>query len=164
MSDQTPTDPYGTPGQQQPPAPPPQPGYAPPYGQGYGQGYGQPGYGQPGYAAPQYGQPGYYPPPPPPTPGRATTALVLGIAGLLLCPLVLSIPAIFLGRSAVKEIDASQGTLGGRSSATAGFVLGIIGTVWGLLLIGFFVLFFATVGAADCHGTSTQTNFSIHCS
>ncbi len=65
----------------------------------------------------------------PPATGQATTALVLGIVGLTVCPGAASIPAWIIGRSAVREIDASQGQLGGRSSAFAGYVLGIIGTV-----------------------------------
>src|SRR5690349_4459293 len=100
MSEQPPSS--GEPDQPaQPPAwqPPPPPQY------------GQPPYQQPQYQQPQYGQPGYYPPPAPPTPGKATAALIMGIAGLLVCPLVLSIPAWIVGRSAVKEIDASQGSL-----------------------------------------------------
>jgi len=34
------------------------------------------------------------------------------------------------GRRVVREIDASAGTIGGRSAATAGKVLGIISTVY----------------------------------
>ena len=153
MSDQTPPDPSGTPGQdpQQPgwQAPPPPPQYA-----------------QPQYAHPQYGTPGYYAPQPPPTPGKATTALVMGIAGLLCCPLVLSIPAWIIGHGAVKEIDASNGTLGGRSTANAGYILGIIGTVLGVLSVGALVMLFS-FGSFDCQSTDNSTDgntdFSFHC-
>jgi hypothetical protein len=49
--------------------------------------------------------------------------------------------ALVIGRNAMKEIDASQGTLGGRGMAQAGFILGIIGTViLGLLVVGLLVL------------------------
>jgi hypothetical protein len=152
MSEQPPSG--GEPGQpEQPPAwqPPPPPQY------------GQPQYQQ----QPQYGQPGYYPPPAPPTPGKATAALVMGIAGILCCPLVLSIPAWIVGRSAAKEIDASNGALGGRSTANAGMITGIIGTVLGVVYIAAFALLVA-VGNIDCHGTDsstdTNTDFSFHCS
>lgn len=80
---------------------------------------------------PAYGQqPGQHPYQPlPPTSGKATAAMILGIGGLVLCPFVLSIPAWILGSQAKNEIDASQGQLGGRGQAQAGFILGIIGTV-----------------------------------
>lgn len=79
--------------------------------------------------------PGYgYPyPVAPPAHSSATTAMVLGIvavAGGFLCwlPLLLAPFAWFTGAKAVKEIDASQGMQSGRGEATAGKVLGIIGT------------------------------------
>src|SRR5689334_11609335 len=97
---QPPLDPQQPPYGQVPPPPPP-----PPYQQ---PGYSQPGYPQPGYGAPGYGQPVYYEPP---AHGSATTALVLGILGLVFCPLVLSIPAWIIGRKAMREIDASGGQL-----------------------------------------------------
>lgn len=117
------------------------------YPQGdYGQaGYGQPGYGQanpPGYGQPY--QPGYAPPygynAAPPSDGQAITAMVLGIIALALscgygCSLVLSPVALFLGRGAMKRIDESQGQVGGRGMAQAGFIMGIIGTVLLVLAI-----------------------------
>ncbi len=117
-----------------------QTGQQPPYGQQpYGQQYGQQPYGQQ-YPPGAYGQqPGQYPPPMLPKHQSATTAMVLGIisvAGGLLCYLpILAAPfAWVMGGRAVKEIDASGGTLGGRGEAMAGRVLGIIGTV--LLILG----------------------------
>jgi hypothetical protein len=93
---------------------------------------------QPPYAAPP---PGYAPRP---NAGNAVTALVLGILGVFLCGPFTSIPAIIVGRNAIREIDASQGQLGGREMAQAGYVLGIVMTVLyglGLLLVlGLFVL------------------------
>jgi hypothetical protein len=85
---------------------------------------------QPPPAPPPFGTGGYPPfqTEPPPT-GQAIAALVLGIAGLSLCPGVASIPAWIIGRSAVREIDASAGRLGGRTLAFVGYVLGIVGTV-----------------------------------
>lgn len=95
-----------------------------------------------------------YPGPPPygapPTDGRAVTALVLGVLGLVACGPFASVPAIVLGRVATRAIDASQGRLGGRGIATAGFVLGIVATVvWTLailLVIGLFAFSAAVVG------------------
>jgi len=108
---------------------------------------GQPGYGQAGYDPnaypPQgYGQPpyGYAYPAAAPSDGQAVTAMVLGIIALALscgygCTLVMSPIALFLGRSAMKRIDESQGRLGGRGMAQAGFIMGIIGTVLLVLAI-----------------------------
>jgi hypothetical protein len=88
----------------------------------------------------------------------ATTALVLGILGVVLCQ-VLSPFAWVIGGRAVREIDASQGALGGRGSANAGRVLGIVGTV--LLLVGLVVGAILIVGLAV--GSSVQTEFGSTC-
>lgn len=111
---------------------------------------GQPGY-QPGYWEQQAQQPpqppypphpGGYPPPYPQAPiqyapdhPRATTSLVLGILGVVLCQ-VLGPFAWVVGKRTLDEIDASQGQVGGRGAAQAGYVLGIVGTVMlGLALV-----------------------------
>jgi hypothetical protein len=126
---------------QQPWQPPPQP--APP-----------PGFGT------QYS-------PEPPATSRATTALVLGIVGLTVCVGIASIPAWIIGNEALKEIDNSNGALGGRSFAQAGKVMGIIGTALGalsLLVLGLFlVLSLAVFSSVDCSGTTTDTEFSFNC-
>jgi hypothetical protein len=59
--------------------------------------------------------------------GSATTALVCGILGVILCPLILSIIAIVKGNNARKVIDRSGGRYNNRGSATAGIVLGWVG-------------------------------------
>ena len=90
---------------------------------------------QQGYTHQNYGN---YTPEPPAT-NKSVLALVLGIVGLTVCPGAASIPAWIIGHEAVKEIDASNGALGGRSTAQAGKITGIIGTVLGglgLLAIG----------------------------
>ena len=111
----------------QPPPPPPPPEYGQPYGQG-GQPYGQ---GQPGYGQPQSST-------------RAVVALVLGIVGLFFCQLFVGIAAIVVARSAVKEVDASGGRLGGRGMATAGWILGVVDIVLAVIGILVFLLLFAT--------------------
>ena len=83
----------------------------------------------------------WYPPPsyPPPrvkasgsTEGRANASLIAAIAGIVLglpagIPgMVLGTLAYFLGKSAVSRIDGSQGALGGRNVAVAGWVLGAV--------------------------------------
>lgn len=56
--------------------------------------------------------------------GKAITALVLGICSFLICPVILSIPAVILGYQARGEIDRSGGRQTGRGLAVAGIVLG----------------------------------------
>ena len=89
--------------------------------------------------------------PPPRTNSNAIVALVLGIAGLTVCQ-PLGIVAIFLGRSARKEIAESNGTQGGDGMALAGFVLGIVSAVvFGLVVLVFGVAFLVAIlsSAAD---------------
>ena len=75
--------------------------------------------------------------------GKATASLVLGIVSLAMCGFFAGIPAMILGNQAKKEIRASQGRIGGEGLATAGFVTGLIGTIWSafafLFVIGVFV-------------------------
>ena len=152
------TQPYGQP----PPYAQNPYGQQPPYGQApYGQQppYGQNPYGQqPPYGAPQYGQPYGQPANHP----SATTALVLsliGLAGIAFCggiTLVLSPFAWRIGARAVREIDASPGTYGGRDQANAGRIMGIIGTV--LLALGI-VAVIALFGLLVA-GSSTSSTFN----
>jgi hypothetical protein len=147
-----------TPGDEQPPTPEqpdppgwweqqapgaPQPGQ-PPY-PGWGQQPGQPpdaGWGQhpgwgppPGYAA--WG-PAY---PPLPRQQSAQTAMILGLIGLAGAPFCLGLTLFLspfawgMGKESLNEIEASNGTLGGRDEARTAYVTGLIGTV--LLVLGF---------------------------
>lgn len=144
---QAPQSPYGQPDPTQ--AYPTQPTYGqqPVYGQVPA--YGQQPYGQQPYGQPVYGT-GY--PQVAPMHGSATTALVLGIislaGGLVLCgvPFFAAPFAWFIGRKALKEIEASQGRLRGQGEAKAGMVMGIIGTV--LLILGILVFAIAIIGIA----------------
>ena len=88
------------------------------------------GDGGPGWA-PQ----GYMPPEHP----QATTAMVLGILGLATCT-ALSPFAWRIGKRAVSEIDASNGQLGGRGPAQAGYVMGLVGTILLGLVVGALVV------------------------
>jgi len=80
------------------------------------------------------------PPQPPAATGgssssRAMTALILGIVGLVCCGLAAPF-AWHLGRAELKSIDAGQSSAEGRGLATAGQILGIVGTVLlGLALV-----------------------------
>jgi hypothetical protein len=91
----------------------------------------------------------------PATEGSAITALVLGIAGIFVLPLFLSIPAIIVGKNAQKKIDASGGSLGGTEMAKAAVVCGWIGTAIGILfVIGFIVIAVASVASVEDEMTS----------
>lgn len=90
------------------------------------------------YSQPQ--QP-YYNGPPPQSSGTATAALVLGICGFVVCPLICSIAAIICGTIAKNEIDRSGGRITGRDQAKAGLILGWIGV--GLCVLG--ILAFAAL-------------------
>ena len=92
----------------------------------------------------------------PPNASGATTALVLGILSLLFFGLFTGIPAMVIGRKTAREIDQSQGRLGGRGMATAGFVTGLIGTIWSALAFALVVLVFAL-------GSSVETQFETTC-
>jgi TRAP-type C4-dicarboxylate transport system permease small subunit len=71
---------------------------------------------------------------------QATTALVLGILGLVICGLLAPF-AWSIGRKSMQEIDASGGALGGRGKAQAGYIMGIIGTVLlAVAVLGFLLL------------------------
>jgi hypothetical protein len=96
-----------------------------------------PPYGQPPqvpYGAPQ--NPGAYGPVLPDHP-QATTVLILGIVSAVACGFVAPV-AWVMGNRVVREIDASNGTLGGRSTANVGRIIGIVWTVltFGVLALG----------------------------
>jgi hypothetical protein len=144
---QNPYDPY-----------PPQGPQQPPYGQPQ---YGQPQYGQPEYGQPEYGQPPYGQPQGSPPVGyapdhpNATTSMVLGILGIVLCGLIAPF-AWRIGKRTMNEIDASNGQLGGRGTAQAGYIMGIIGTVLLALavLATILVLGLATITAVSSSSVS----------
>jgi len=79
--------------------------------------------------------PGYSPVPPANHP-RAVLALILGIVGVAICGIAAPF-AFVISNNAMKEIDASGGTIGGRGMVQAGKILGIIGMVF--LVIGVIV-------------------------
>lgn len=84
-----------------------------------------------------------FPPPPPPgesfdgprTDTRAVAALLCGVGGLLIFPLVLGVVAILLGRRSRREILARSWALRGLGMATAGMVLGALAVVLYVVLV-----------------------------
>jgi hypothetical protein len=132
-----------------------------------GQPTGQPGYWeqqarqQPPYQ-PQYQQPyqqPYYPAQGPvqyaPDHPKATTSLVLGILGVVLCQVIAPF-AWSMGRKTLNEIDASQGRVGGRGAAQAGYILGIVGTVLLALSVLFIVIYVVFMIAVVGGGVATS--------
>ena len=85
---------------------------------------------------PQWG--GYQPSPP--TPGNAIASLILGIIGIVLCPIVTSVVGLILGYSAKKEIDNSGGRLGGRGVAMGGIITSWIGLAIYIPIIALIVI------------------------
>ena len=98
-----------------------------------------------------------YPPAPPPFNAprpdhpQTTTILVLGICGLVLCQ-VLGPFAWSMGNRALREIDASQGQLGGRDTVNVGRILGMVATA--LLVLGILALVFFLVLGLGLAATS----------
>lgn len=126
---------YGAPqGDPQYGAPQGGPQYGAPQGDPqYGAPQGTPQYGAAPYGSPQYGAPqqgGPYGAPMQQEHDKSTLILVLGILSLVCCGLFTGIPAIIMGRQAMQQIDSSGGMLSGRGKVQAGFICGIIGTVW----------------------------------
>lgn len=79
-----------------------------------------------------------------PEPSQATTALVLGILGIVICQ-VLGPFAWSMGQKEMQAIDAGRRPPENRGTANAAKILGIVGTVLlGIAIIGlilFFVFF-----------------------
>jgi hypothetical protein len=92
--------------------------------------------------------------------GKSTAALVLGILGLVFCPLICSVLALVFGYQARREIDASGGRLTGRGNATAGIVLGWIGVAIVVAFIGLVILGLA-VGDDTSDGISDETTIFL---
>jgi hypothetical protein len=89
----------------------------------------------PGPGVPPPGYPGYHRPPP--TDGMAVAALVAGIGGWFICPIIGGVLAVIFGYMARKNIADSRGALTGDSFATAGIILGFIQL--GLVLLGIII-------------------------
>ena len=145
-------DPYGEPPRQSPPNPYAQPPYQQPYQAPYQQPY--PPYGAP----PPAGYPPYQAAPP--NDGLGLASMIVGILSLVLsCGYgigLLGAPAaLIMGRVSMKRIERSQGTLGGRGFAQAGFILGIVGTVLLVLAIIVVVAIIVIALAGGFDDTST---------
>lgn len=84
-----------------------------------------------------------------PTAEGAVASLVLGIVSIALsCSFITGIPAMVLGRRAIRDVDNSGGRLGGKGMAQAGFWTGLVGTVLGALALLFVIVVIAAGGFA----------------
>jgi hypothetical protein len=80
------------------------------------------------------------PGPPQSASSQAVTAFVLGLLSLLCCPLLGPV-AWFLGKQEAEAIAQGRSSVTGEGIAKAGFILGILGTIYlaGALLWVFFL-------------------------
>jgi hypothetical protein len=80
-----------------------------------------------------------------PEPSQATTVLVLGILSIVVCQ-ILGPFAWVMGNREIEAIDAGRRPPDNRGTANAGRILGIVGTVFLVLIpIAFLVLLVAGV-------------------
>lgn len=138
--------------------PPPYPGEDPWAGQQSGGGQYYPGQQPYQGQQPYGGSQGQYQPPtggggwtPLPKHPQATTILVLGILGLILCQ-VLGPVAWIMGNKAIRDYDSQPGRWSGRNEINAGRILGIVATVLlilTVLAIVAMVAFFMLLAASD---------------
>jgi hypothetical protein len=113
------------------------------------------------YMPPQQPQQPWYPAPEPPTHSKATTSMALGIAGLLACPILMSIPAIVLGYQARSEINASNGAFSGLGMAKVGIITGWAGlAIWALLILAFAALAYYFPYTEDRDSLEYSLNFT----
>ena len=81
-----------------------------------------------------------------PEASQATTALVLGILGLVMCAGILSPFAWVMGNREMQAIDAGRRPPENRGTANAAKILGIVGTVLlglGIIIGILFIVFFS---------------------
>jgi len=104
------------------------------------------------------------PPPAAPTKtsGHAIAGLIVGLGGICTCG-VGGIVGLILSIVALKKIDASRGTLGGRGLAIAGIIASavciLIGLIIGLSILGFF--FFAAA-RTEVYPTRLESDWDAH--
>ena len=122
-----------------------------PYGQPNQNNYGQQPYGQPNQN--YYGQPAYQPVEMPPK-GMATAALILGIFSMaLFCAgfvaIILGVLAIIFGAISMKKLKTWNETHPNRrverTTAIAGLITGIVGTVIALVITGLLIFGYSNI-------------------
>jgi hypothetical protein len=82
---------------------------------------------------------------------KATTALVLGIVGLVCCGLCAPF-AWYIGSAEMKQIKAGLSPQAGKGFAQAGSIMGIIGSILFILsIVAMLIYFLFFVGIAATH-------------
>jgi Domain of unknown function (DUF4190) len=100
--------------------------------------------------------------------GLATASLVTGIASILCCGVVTGVPAIIMGFVSRNRIARSSGMLGGVGLATAGLILGFVGSIVWTFATAFGIYTFTqirnhptTASAIPCDQLE-HTNYHYH--
>ena len=88
------------------------------------------------------------------------TVLVFGVLGLLFCPLFGPL-AWYTGGRSLSAIDAGRANPAERTNVSIGRILGIIGSLWMLLIIVFFILGFiaSLTGVSNSSPAAITPNF-----
>jgi hypothetical protein len=84
--------------------------------------------------------------------GKAVASLVLGLLSLACLGFFAGVPAIVLGALARRDIDRSQGMIGGRGLAAGGIVAGLFGT--GISLVASVFVLASALEMAKPHAPS----------
>ncbi len=71
---------------------------------------------------------------------QGTTILVLGIVGLVVCPIA-GIVALVMGNKALKEIDGNPAAYNNRQNVVIGRILSIVGIVLWVIAIILYIIF-----------------------
>ena len=94
--------------------------------------------------------------PAPKTSGLAIAGLIVGLGGLCTCG-VGGIAGLVLSIVALKKIDASRGTLGGRGLAIAGIIASAVCILIGLILgLSTLAILFLTPARVETHHMSIE--------
>ena len=102
------------------------------------------------------------PAPAPKTSGHAIAGLLVGLGGLCTCG-VGGIAGLVLSIVALKKIDASRGTLGGRGLAIAGIIASAVCILVGLVIgLGVLVAFIAAAGRSQTHHARPERDWDAH--
>ncbi|WP_340538730.1 DUF4190 domain-containing protein [Nocardioides sp. GXZ039] len=78
---------------------------------------------------------------------KGTTVLILGILSLVCCGIFTGIPAIIMGKNALRETEAAPGVYSNVGTIKAGYICGIIGTVWSAIALVVNIIVLATSGS-----------------
>src|SRR5687768_10823307 len=87
-----------------------------------------------------YGAPDPWSETPQRAPAKATAALIVAVAGLLVCGPVAGVVALILASQAGREIRESGGRLGGEGTVTTARILAIIDIALAVVLVIAFVV------------------------